>query len=170
MSLKLLRPLRSSVISLDSYFGPKCCMLAPHLLLCAFYGMLYVYHFKDKKTIQNALNATSADNNRRNNKKIRKSSFLLTVGTLYVWTVSFVEWITSSCSRGMQLRNRGTSATTHSCLLPSSDPLILGDCISETMYKGPYVRRSLYWQLAALDGTSIHVYARSGHFSKSPNR
>lgn len=43
-------------------------MLAPQLIFCAFYGMLYVYHFKDKKTIQNA---TSADSNRRNNKKNR---------------------------------------------------------------------------------------------------
>lgn len=57
-------------------------MLAPQLIFCAFYGMLYLYHFKDKKTIQNAQNATSVDNNWRNNEKIFKSSFLLTVGTL----------------------------------------------------------------------------------------
>lgn len=160
MPLKLLHPLRSSVISLDIYFGPKCWILAPQLIFCAFYGMLYVYHFKDIKRFKMPLAQTIIG---VIIKKSFKSSILLTVGTLYVWTVSFVEWMTSS-------RSRGTSATNHTCFLPSSDPLILRDCISETTYKRPYVRRSLYWQLAALDGTLIHVYARSGHFSKSPNR
>lgn len=167
MPLKLLRPLRSSVISLDSYFGPKCWMLASQLIFCAFYGMFKCIILRIRKRFKMPLAQTIIG---EIIKKSFKSSFLLTVGTLYVWTVSFVEWMTSSRCRGMQLRNRGTSATTHTCFLPSSDPLIHGDCISETTYKRPYVRRSLYWQLAALDGTSIHVYARSGHFSKSPNR